>query len=69
MAVKINIFNPEWVDMVFEGKNHNYGAYILRKDSSKRHMWALFSACIFFVAAVTGPGLIKSILPEKHAGE
>lgn len=65
MAVKVNIFNPQWVDMVFEGKNHMYGAYILRKDSSKRHLVAMIIACMFFVTAVTGPSLLKSILPKE----
>lgn len=66
MAVKVNIFNPAWVDMVFEGKNHQYGAYVLRKDSSRRHMIALIIGSSLFVGGVVGPGLIKSILPKPE---
>jgi protein TonB len=66
---KVNIFNPEWVDMVFEGKNHEYGAFILRKDSSKRHLVALSIASALFITGVAGPGLLKSILPEKKVDE
>jgi protein TonB len=65
MSIKVNIFNPEWVDMVFEGKNQKYGAFILRKDSSKRHMVALVISSILFIAGIAGPGLIKSIFPAK----
>lgn len=64
MAIKVNIFNPDWVDMVFEGKNHQYGAYVLRKDSSRRHMVALIIGSSLFVGGIVGPGLIKSILPK-----
>ena len=62
---KVNIFNPEWVEMVFEGKNHDYGAYMLRKQSSKRHLKSLLIGSCVFIGAVTGPVLIKSIIPEK----
>lgn len=62
---KVNIFNPEWVEMVFEGKNHSYGAYVLRKESSGRHLKSLLIGSVVFILAVTGPILIKSIIPAK----
>ncbi len=30
-----------WRDLVFEGKNKEYGAYYLRRTSSKRHLYSL----------------------------
>lgn len=68
-VIKVNIYTPDWIDMVFVGKNHEYGAYQLRKDSSKRHMLALLFASVLFVAAIAGPGFIKSILPERAVKE
>ena len=31
MGKEINLNSSEWRDIVFEGKNKNYGAYQLRK--------------------------------------
>lgn len=65
MAANNDIFSNEWCDLVFIGKNQKYGAYELRRNSDKRHFRALLIATILFVLAITGPGLLKSILPEK----
>lgn len=62
---KVNIFNPEWVDMVFENRNQTYGAYALRKESSNRHLKSLISGSVLFIFAVTAPILIKSFIPER----
>jgi len=37
----MNLNSDAWRDLVFEGKNKEYGAYYLRKTSSKRHLYAL----------------------------
>ncbi|MDR0230643.1 MAG: TonB family protein [Dysgonamonadaceae bacterium] len=37
----MNLNSDTWRDLVFEGKNKEYGAYDLRKTSSKRHIHAL----------------------------
>jgi protein TonB len=60
---KVNIFSDEWCDMVFEGRNQEYGAFNLRKLSSRRHRIALLVTLLFFLAAFTLPGIIKSIIP------
>ena len=42
MIVKdVDLNSDKWCDLVFEGKNQEYGAYYLRKTSSKRHLLAL----------------------------
>ena len=51
--------------MVFEDKNRQYGAFILRKDSPKRHLRALIIAVVFFTLAVSSPVILKTILPAK----
>ena len=38
---KIDLISNEWTDLVFEGRNQAYGAYQLRKGTSKRNIWAL----------------------------
>jgi protein TonB len=65
MAASNDIFSNEWCDLVFIGKNQMYGAYELRRNSARRHFRALVIATVLFILAVTGPGLLKSILPEK----
>lgn len=40
MAKDLDVTCGEWCDLVFEGKNKEYGAYVLRKSSSRRHITA-----------------------------
>lgn len=65
MAREIKLNSTEWCDMIFEGKNKNYGAYALRKTSSKRHVWALVVSLVTVAAMVAIPSLIKAVQPEK----
>lgn len=61
MAEKINIFSDQWVDIVFQNKNHEYGAYDMRKTSSNRHGKAMLIAVSVFLFAILSPILIKEI--------
>lgn len=36
-----DLLSPEWLDIIFEKRNKNYGAYELRADSSNRHLKAI----------------------------
>jgi periplasmic protein TonB len=65
MRKNIDINSQEWCDIVFEGKNKAYGAYVLRNLSNKRHAKALFIISIIFIFSLLLPGLIKTVLPEK----
>ncbi len=60
----INIYSAEWLDMVFEGKNQDYGAFQLRLFSNKRHRVAIIIAFAFFVLAVCSPMVLKKIMPK-----
>jgi protein TonB len=51
MAKDVNLYSQEWCDIVFEGKNKDYGAYQIRLTSSKRHIIALI-AILFLTAFV-----------------
>ncbi len=37
----IDLTSPEWRDLIFEGKNKDFGAYDLRKKSDRRHNMAV----------------------------
>jgi periplasmic protein TonB len=65
MAANNNIFSDAWCELVFVSKNHEYGAYELRKNSSKRHLRALLIASIVFVFLVSTPFLLRQILPKS----
>ena len=61
MAKDVNLSSKEWTDIVFEGKNKEYGAYTMRQNSPKRHttavvivMGVLVVAVIFLVLALSG---------------
>ncbi|MBR5635066.1 MAG: energy transducer TonB [Prevotella sp.] len=40
---KIDLVNNDWVDIVFQGRNQEYGAYKLRKGTSKRNVIAILT--------------------------
>ncbi len=46
----VNLTSKEWCDLVFEGKNKEFGAYELRRTSEKRHnkavLWTLIGAIV-----------------------
>jgi protein TonB len=66
MAANNNIFSDEWCELVFTAKNHEYGAYELRKNSSRRHLRALLIASVLFVFFVSTPVLLRQILPKTR---
>lgn len=68
MAKEININSREWLELVFEGKNKNYGAYRMRNTSGKRHRNAMILVLIFVCFIALLPTLIKTIesLRPKH---
>lgn len=61
MGKDIKLNSSEWCDVVFEGKNKQYGAYKLRQSSSKRHIAAFLVILVFagFVSAL--PSLVSEI--------
>jgi protein TonB len=69
MSGKINLYTEEWVDIVFDGRNQEYGAFENRQKAPKRHILALTIAVAFFSIAVSAPVLIKVFLPKKEKKE
>lgn len=64
---KIDLYDPKWVDMVFAGKNKEYGAYQLRKGTSGRNIKALLILVI--AAALVGGFLAWKVIEQKKAEE
>jgi TonB family C-terminal domain len=65
MARDIDLTSPQWLDIVFKGKNKEYGAYVMRRDSSNRHIWALIIMLVVGSLLMFLPGLIESVMPEE----
>ena len=41
MAKDVDLSSKEWTDLIFEGKNKEFGAYALRQASDRRHNLAV----------------------------
>lgn len=60
MAKNIDLTSQKWLDLIFEGRNHSYGAYVLRQQSSKRHLIAF----VFSLTIVT-VGILSALMVKK----
>ncbi len=59
MAKDVDLTSREWCDLVFEGKNKEFGAYVMRASSPARHTKAVVS--VFIAVAILLVSLILSI--------
>ncbi len=69
LGSKIDLFNPQWLDVVFAGRNKAYGAYELRRDNSKTTSRAVIIGSVLFIVLVSLPLIIRyisGILPEAE---
>ncbi len=72
MAKEVDLSSREWCDLVFEGKNKDFGAYVIRTDSPKRHnkavIYTIIGAIIFGLLAF---GFVKAnqYLEERRLAE
>jgi len=51
---KVDLVSLEWTDLVFEGRNQAYGAYQLRKETSKRNVWSTVFVALMAVLLYLG---------------
>lgn len=51
MAKDVDLSSKEWCDIIFEGKNKEFGAYEMRSKSIRRHNVAMISVVLFVVVA------------------
>ena len=69
---KIDLIDNGWVDLVFEGKNHSYGAYQLRKETGKRNLIAIlvmFAIGVAIAAFVAIKGVVENAMKQDVAIE
>ncbi len=58
---KLDILDKKWIDVVFTGRNQEYGAYQLRKDNDRNTRVALIFGIAFFVVLVSANTIINLI--------
>ena len=49
----IDLTTNGWVDLIFEGRNHEYGAYKLRKGTPKRNIYSIIVIAILAALCFT----------------
>jgi periplasmic protein TonB len=55
-------------DIVFEGRNKSYGAFLLRRIYDKHMSRAMITGILFFLLVISSPqiiAMIKGLMPEK----
>ncbi|MBC7382420.1 MAG: energy transducer TonB [Bacteroidia bacterium] len=64
-----NIFENKWVDLIFTGRNKEYGAYVLRKKGDEYTIKGIVFAVVLFTAAISTPVIINYIqskIPKEN---
>ena len=65
MTNDVNLASREWLNLIFEGKNKAYGAYVLRRSSSNHHIIALLSVVLLGLSMVFLPNLLPTTSSQK----
>ena len=66
MAKDVDLSSKEWRDLIFEGKNKDFGAYELRSQSDSRHNRAMI-VVVLVIAAVLALIFVIDKLPKPEA--
>ena len=72
METQINLSSREWCDLVFEGKNKDFGAYVIRTESPMRHNKAVLYTIIgTIIFGLITYGFVKAnqYLEERRLAE
>jgi protein TonB len=62
---KLSLYKANWINLVFENKNKEYGAYQLRQESAKTSLFALFMGLLLCASLLSIPGIVSLINPGK----
>jgi hypothetical protein len=62
---KLSIYENSWIDLVFEFRNKEYGAYQLRQESTKTSLAAFSIGMLFIASAISIPLLVNYFIPDR----
>ena len=63
---KLSIYETEWINLVFENRNKEYGAYQLRQESSRTSLFALFMGLFLCASLMSIPRVLNYFNVEKN---
>lgn len=69
LGSKLDLFDPQWLEVVFLGRNKAYGAYSLRKNSPRTTSLAIVVGATLFILAVSLPLVLRyisGIMPQEE---
>lgn len=67
MPKDVDLSSKEWCDLIFEGKNKDFGAYVIRTGSVKRHTKAVIYTLIGL--AIVGVGIFSTLKIQQLIAE
>ena len=62
---KQSLYETNWIDLVFENRNKEYGAYQLRQESAKTSLFALFMGLLLCASLMSIPRIFSYFHVEK----
>ena len=67
MAKDVDLSSKEWRDIVFDGKNKDFGAYVLRSGSVKRHNRAMIVVVIVIAIVFALAFLVNTVINQAES--
>lgn len=67
MAKDVDLQSKEWRELVFEGKNQEYGAFEMRKKSARRHNVAMIAVVIILAVLAALEVLVNTVIAKVEA--
>ena len=65
MAKDVDLSSKEWLDIVFDGKNQAFGAYEMRKGTTKRHTKAV--VIVLVILGLLAIGMFAADIVSEYA--
>jgi protein TonB len=61
---RLSIYETSWIDVVFENRNREYGAYSLRQESTKTSLISLLVGAFLLTSAIIIPKVYNYLNPD-----
>lgn len=62
----MNLYSSDWCDLIFEGRNKAYGAYVMRRTATRRHIRAFLITMLVLALGVGVPILVDNLLYSRY---
>lgn len=58
-----HLFSHNWLELIFKGRNRNYGAFQLRKSATEHQLFGLIYSNLIFIACIF---IYQSFIPDAN---